>query len=145
MAGCLLGGWACDALTRRLGIRWGRNVLGIGSKLLAAGLMVVSVQTGDVYLATTALVVLAFVNDMGLAATWAYLQDAGGRYVGPLLAFANMFGNLGATISPLLLIWLKTEFNWDAALYVSAALFVVSGLGWIAMDGRVPIVPEPAE
>jgi sugar phosphate permease len=142
MFGCLLGGIAADRLTRRLGLRWSRNVLGISSKLLAAGFMVVSVQMHDVWLATAALVLASFTNDLGLSATWAYFQDAGGPYVGPLVGFANMFGNIGATASPVILQQVAFYFGWEAALYACAALFLVAGVCWFGMDGRVPIVPE---
>jgi len=142
MFGCLLGGIASDRLVRRLGIRWGRNLLGIGSKVLAGAFMLLSVFAGDAYLATAALVVASFVNDLGLAATWAYFQDAGGPYVGPLLGFANMFGNLGAAASPLIVAGISQAFGWHTALYMCSALFVFSGVCWIGMDGRLPIVPE---
>lgn len=144
MFGCLLGGVAADRLTRTLGLRWGRNLLGIGSKVLAAIFLLLSVFAGDAVLATAALALASFVNDMGLGVTWAYLQDAGGRYVAPLIGFSNMFGNFGAMASPLLLAWLSTSVGWSAALYFCSALFVVSGVCWFGMDGRVPIVPEPA-
>jgi ACS family glucarate transporter-like MFS transporter len=144
MVGCLLGGIASDRLTLRFGIRWGRGVLGIGSKFLAALLLVLSVQAGDPFLATAALVLAAFTNDLGLSATWAFFQDAGGPYVGPLLAFANMFGNIGATASPLLLAAVKQDYGWEAVLYLCSSFFVVAGVCWFFMDGRVPIVPESA-
>jgi ACS family glucarate transporter-like MFS transporter len=126
-------------------LRWSRNVLGISSKLLAAGFLVLCVQMDDPWLATGALVLASFTNDLGLSATWAYFQDAGGPYVGPLIGFANMFGNLGAMTSPVLLEQIKHAYSWDAALYTCAALFVVAGLSWFGVDGRVPIVPEVAK
>jgi sugar phosphate permease len=141
MFGCLLGGIASDRLVGRLGIRWGRNVLGIGSKILAGVFMLLGGFAADPYLATGALVVASFVNDLGLAATWAYFQDAGGPYVGPLLGFANMFGNLGAAASPLIVAGVREAFGWHMALAMCSALFIISGVCWIGMDGRVPIVP----
>jgi hypothetical protein len=104
--------------------------------------MVVSVQMHDPWLATGALVLASFSNDLGIAATWAYFQDAGGPYVGPLVGFANMFGNFGAAASPVILQQIKEKYDWNASLYVCAALFLAGGLCWFFMDGRVPIVPE---
>jgi nitrate/nitrite transporter NarK len=144
--GCLLGGLASDRLVGTLGIRWGRSALGMGSKLAAGLFMFLSVLTDNVYLATALLVVAAFVNDLGLGATWAYFQDAGGPYVGPLLGFANMFGNLGATASAPIVERVHHALGWHAAISVCAGLFVVSGLSWVGIDGRVPIVPsQPGE
>jgi MFS family permease len=56
-----------------------------------------------------------------------------------------MFGNLGAAASPLIVAGISQAFGWNTALYVCSALFVFSGVCWLGMDGRVPIVPESAE
>lgn len=141
--GCVVGGVASDRLVRRLGIRWGRSVLGIGSKLSAACFMLLSVLADDPYTATALFVVAAFVNDLGLGATWAYFQDAGGPYVGPLLGFANMFGNLGATSSATIMAGMQRSYGWDSAIALCAGMFAISGVLWIGIDGRKPIVPEP--
>jgi MFS family permease len=140
--GCLLGGMASDRLVHTLGIRWGRSALGMGSKLSAALFMLLSVLADDPYLATTMLVIAAFVNDLGLGATWAYFQDTGGPYVGPLLGFANMFGNLGATASAPIVARVQTLFGWHPAIAVCAGLFAVSGVTWFGIDSGKPIVPK---
>jgi sugar phosphate permease len=140
--GCLLGGIASDRLVRTLGIRWGRSALGIGSKLSAALFMLLSVLAADPYVATCLLVIAAFVNDLGLGATWAYFQDAGGPYVGPLLGFANMFGNLGATASAPLVERVQHAFGWHPAIAVCAGLFAVSGVSWFGIDSSRAVVPE---
>jgi len=94
--GCALGGVATDRLTRRLGIKWGRNLLGMITKFIAAAGLVAALAAPDPLLATIALAGVSFAVDMGLGATWAYFQDAGGPYVGTLLGWANMFGNFGS-------------------------------------------------
>jgi MFS family permease len=141
--GCALGGVATDRLTRRLGIKWGRNLLGMITKFIAAAGLMAALVAPDPLLATIALAGVSFAVDMGLGATWAYFQDAGGPYVGTLLGWANMFGNLGAAVSPPLLGWLAQQehIGWPGALAFSAVLSVVSGLCWFGIDGRVPIVP----
>jgi MFS family permease len=141
-AGCLLGGIASDRLVRTLGIRRGRSVLGMSSKLSAALFMLLSVLADDPYVVTALLVVAAFVNDLGLGATWAYFQDAGGPYVGPLLGFANMFGNLGAAASAPIVERIQNAFGWHMAIMVCAGLFAVAGICWFGIDSSKPMVPE---
>jgi ACS family glucarate transporter-like MFS transporter len=145
MCGCFLGGIVTDRLTRRLGLKWGRNGPGLGSKLAAAAGLMGAVAAQDPVLATAALAFAAFATDMGLGATWAYFQDTGGPYVGTMLGWANMFGNLGAFISPILLGGLRQAVSWQLALTVGAAMYLLAGLCWLGMDARVPIVPRAAE
>jgi nitrate/nitrite transporter NarK len=143
MVGCFLGGAATDWLTRRIGLKWGRNLMGMTTKFLAAGAVVVALQMNDPVLVVAAFALTSFAIDLGLGATWAYFQDAGGPYVGTLLGWANMFGNLGAFISPLLLGWQAEAFGWSVALMTCAILYVVSGLCWLGIDARKPIVRSP--
>jgi MFS family permease len=140
MLGCLLGGLATDWLTRRLGLKWGRNLLGLASKFTAAAAITVCFAGHDATHTTLALAAASFATDLGLGATWAYFQDTGGPYVGTLLGWANMFGNLGAFVSPLMLGYLARDFGWPVALATCSGLFVVSGLCWFGIDARVPIV-----
>ncbi len=143
VCGCLVGGIATDYLTRRLGLRWGRSLLGSASKFLAAAGMGMCMVANEPLLAALALTFMSFTMDTGLGATWAYFQDAGGSYVGTLLGWANMFGNLGAFLSPMLLGWLATAYGWNVALAVCAAFFVLSGVCWFWINPCVPIVPGP--
>jgi sugar phosphate permease len=145
MVGCLLGGLATDALTRRVGLRWGRSLLGIASKLLAAVGLLGSVAMNDPIGAILALAFAAFATDTGLGATWAYFQDTGGPYVGTLLGWANMFGNLGASLGPLFWAYLAEKLGWTMALGVSAGLYVVSAVCWLGIDARVSLVPQVVE
>jgi sugar phosphate permease len=140
MTGCLLGGIATDWLTRRLGLKWGRNLLGMTTKFLAAVGALVALTAHDPVSAVLALSLSWFAVDLGLGATWAYFQDAGGPYVGTFLGWANMFGNLGAAVSPVFLGWLAQAFGWTEALVACSALYVAAGLCWLGIDGRIPIV-----
>ncbi len=142
MLGCFLGGMATDALTRRVGLRWGRALLGILSKVLAATGLLVSLAMENPVWAVLAMAFASFATDTGLGATWAYFQDAGGPYVGTLLGWANMFGNFGAALSPLLLGYLVEQFGWTPALAAYASVYVVSGVCWLGIDARVPLVPQ---
>jgi sugar phosphate permease len=143
--GCLLGGLATDYLTRRIGLRWGRSALGMASKLLAGGSMLLAALAPNPVLATLAFALANFTTDLGLGATWAYFQDAGGAYVGTLLGWANMFGNLGAAVSPLLLAYLAHQFEWPTTLAICGGFFIFGGLCWLGVDARVPIVTRRDE
>jgi nitrate/nitrite transporter NarK len=86
---------------------------------------------------------VAFATDLGVAAVWAFCQDVGGRHVGSVLGWGNMWGNLGAAISPPLLNqMIGKDGSWDLAFAVCAFSFLVSGIAALGIDATQPIVPE---
>ena len=75
---------------------------------------------------------------------WAYNQDVGGKYVGSVLGWGNMWGNLGAAIAPPLLIFVCGEAprNWNYAFIACAASFFIAGLTGLGVNATVPIAPS---
>jgi hypothetical protein len=72
---------------------------------------------------------------------WALNQDVGGRNVGSVLGLGNMWGNLGAAVSPLLLNWVVGDGRWDLAFWTCAGAFLLSGVCSLGVNAAVPIVP----
>ena len=96
--GMVAGGWLTDFLTRRLGLRWGRALpMGL-TRFVAMAAFLACTGLSDVWAVTAAVACVAFATDLGTPALWAYVQDAGGRYVGSVLGWGNMWGNLGAAL-----------------------------------------------
>ena len=60
---------------------------------------------------------MSIVHDMGLPAIWGYNLDVGKRNVGVVLGWGNMWGNLGAFVSPLILLPLTGMFATKKAGY----------------------------
>jgi nitrate/nitrite transporter NarK len=152
--GMLLGGRLTDRMVHRFGLRWGRALpmgltrfLGMGAFLFC--LLPVAKWFGPdwaPWVLTAAFGMVAFATDLGVAAVWAFCQDVGGRHVGSVLGWGNMWGNLGAAVSPLLLNWMiGKDGSWDGAFIVCAVSFLISGLAALGVDATRPIVPEESE
>ncbi|HUG89952.1 MAG TPA: MFS transporter [Planctomycetaceae bacterium] len=154
IVGMLAGGPLTDALTARFGVRWGRRLPMMVTRFTAAfgyGLALwLSTFTGDSVLAspwafTLAFSIVAFSTDMGTASSWAYMQDVGGRYVGSILGWGNMWGNLGAAVSPLVYDYFLGEHpavgDWNNMFLVCLAAFVVAGLCGLGVDATRAIAP----
>lgn len=140
--GTLSGGWCTDYLVRRIGLRWGRALPMSVAKLLGAGAYFACLLHPSPELAVAAFSLVAFSTDFCNAPVWAYMQDVGGRYVGSIHGWGNMWGNLGATITPPLLIAIVGEQrNWDQAFIVLALAFIVSGVAALAINAEKPIAP----
>jgi ACS family glucarate transporter-like MFS transporter len=146
IVGMVCGGYVADFAVRVLSLRWARSVPMAASRFLAMIAYVAALQFDSVWAVTAAFAVVSFATDLGTAATWSYAQDVGGRHVGSVLGWANMWGNLGAAIIavlvPVLIAEGGQEPNWDAAFILCAVGFLVSGLASLGVDASRPIECE---
>lgn len=156
--GMLLGGKLTDLLVPIVGLRWGRRhpmmitrftaALGYALCIWFASLPADS-RWNSPWSFTLALSLVALSVDMGNPASWAFCQDVGGRYVGSILGWGNMWGNLGAAISPplynLVLGEAPAASDWSLMFTVCLAALVVSGLFTLGIDATIPIAPPDDE
>src|SRR5439155_23523453 len=81
---------------------------------------------------------------------WGYNLDVGKRNVGVVLGWGNMWGNLGAFVSPLILLPLTGMFaskkaGYDALFITCAAVFAAIGFVSLFIDATKTIgEPPPA-
>ena len=154
IAGVLFGGRLTDFLTTRAGVKWGRRwPLLLTRSTAALGYALVlwlstlptdsSLQNVWMYIAAFSLV--SFSTDSGTASVWAFNQDVGGRYVGSILGWSNMWGNLGAAVSPLIYNYYLGENpsgdDWNRMFLVCLGAFVVAGLCALGVDATRNIAP----
>ena len=143
--GMLLGGKLTDVLTRRIGLRWGRALPIVASRFLAAGAYAVCFFDPPLWLAVSCFSLVAFFTDLGVAPVWAFNQDVGGRHVGSVLGWGNMWGNLGAAVTPPILIWIIGDAQrWDLAFAACCVAFILSGLAALGVDATKVIVLKEA-
>lgn len=149
IVGMLTGGFLTDYLVGRIGLKWGRRIPWGTPRLLGCVAFVLCTQIDSPWAATAALSVVSFCTDIGAASTWAFTQDVGGRYAGSVLGWGNMWGNLGATISPVLLNKVIEHAGWNEMFLVCALGFLVAGIAGFGVDPNVsiplPEEDEPAE
>ena len=101
--GMLAGGWLTDFLTRRLGLRWGRAAPNSLSKFISAAAFLACLWLPSAWGVVAAMAVMAVTTDIAVPTVWAFSQDIGGRHAGAALGFSNMWGNMGAALSPVVL------------------------------------------
>jgi MFS family permease len=143
-AGMVVGGLTTDWFRLLLGPRWGRALpLGLTSTGCAVLCFLVSAVT-DPWVVTGLLAAMAFLVDLSVPCIWAFAQDVGGRKVGAALGWGNMWGNLAAWQSPILLTQVKLQAGWDVAFIVSGGFFVLAALCGLSLDARRPVDPADA-
>jgi MFS family permease len=149
----LVGGWWTDWLTKRYGPYWGRCFPIASTRILAAAAFAACIFLDGPWPVTLALCAFSLVNDTGLPAIWAYNLDVGGRNVGVVLGWGNMWGNLGAAFSPLALGYVLKSFvdvevshppaewrlGYNAVFLTCAGMYLFIGLVAFFIDASKPI------
>jgi sugar phosphate permease len=136
--GMLLGGWLTDRVVTRRGLRWRTAPIVFGRAVAGVAYLAVIVAP-SAWTATAAFAVIGFSNDLCNPASWAYKQDVGGRYVGAVLGWGNMWGSFGSAVSPVLLQYVIKHHGWDAAFVTAAAFFFLSAVAALGVDARIPV------
>lgn len=136
--GMLTGGWLTDLAVRQRGLRWRAAPIVLG-RLVAAGAYLFCLAAPNAWSATAAFALIAFASDMCNPASWSYKQDVGGRFVGAIHGWANMWGNFGAALSPVLLQVVIRSHGWNAAFITGATAFAIAGVAALGVDARIPI------
>ncbi len=155
MCGGFLGGRWVDWLLPRIGLKWSRSLPPIITRFIAAGgygmcLYFASQPVGSAlnspWAFTAAFCLIYFSVDLGQSAFWAYAQDAGGKYVGSVLGWGNMWGNLGAAFGPLLYNHLlgenPTAAEWNNLFWLGLIAFVFAGVATFGLDASKPVFVE---
>lgn len=155
LCGGFLGGRWVDWLLPRIGLKWSRSLPPIVTRFIAAGgygmcLYFASQPAGSAlnspWAFTAAFCLIYFSVDLGQSAFWAYAQDAGGKYVGSVLGWGNMWGNLGAAFGPLLYNSLlgenPTVAEWNNLFWLGLIAFVFAGVATFGLDASKPVFVE---
>lgn len=155
LCGGFLGGRWVDWLLPRIGLKWSRSMPPIITRFIAAGgygmcLYFASQPVGSAlnspWAFTAAFCLIYFSVDLGQSAFWAYAQDAGGKYVGSVLGWGNMWGNLGAAFGPLLYNHLLGENpgvdEWNNLFWLGLIAFVFAGVATFGLDASKPVFAE---
>lgn len=141
--GTLSGGKATDWLMRRISLR-GSRVLPIAiSRFTAMAAYLVCLLDLSPWIAVVMFSIVAFSTDFGSPAMWAFNQDIGGKHVGSVLGWGNMWGNLGAAVAPSLMIGVIGEaHHWNMAFITCAIAFLIAGVASLGVDPAQSLIVE---
>ncbi|MDR3403237.1 MAG: MFS transporter [Chthoniobacter sp.] len=147
MVGQVAGGWYCDWATRHLGLRWGRVLPMSSSMFLCAAAYILCPYVHSAWVLIFCCAAVSFGTDMANPATWAFIGDVGGRATAAAGGWGNMWGNLGASASAMLVPWLLKAGGGSGktlVFFTLAGAFVLAGLIVLGMDATKMLLPEDA-
>ena len=148
IVGLPLGGMLTDYWTKKYGPRLGRMLPLVLTRIVAVAAYFAVMAADTPLQMFAAFGSLALFVDMGMPAMWGLMQDISGRHQAQLFGWANMWGNFGAGLQPIVVGWLLTRFDHQhnyqpALLFCAGALIVSIGLAF-GINADKPVVPEEA-
>jgi ACS family glucarate transporter-like MFS transporter len=141
--GNLTGGSVSDILTRKLGLVWGRRLIGGGGLLAGGILLTLMAATSNPVLAAIFLALSYGCQDSMLPVSWAVCLDVGGKHAGGISAAMNMAGQVGSFTSSVLFGYAVNYFRnhqftveqqFNLPIYPLAAMLIVSGFLFFRID-----------
>jgi ACS family glucarate transporter-like MFS transporter len=137
------GGFASDALVRKLGLKWGRRTSGIIGAGFSALSMVVAILTANKFLA----LIFLTMSYMGVAfiqpTAFAVCLDIAPRYSGAVSGAMNTAAQIGAFLSSTIFGYLvKLTGNYDIPLVPMALMLALSAALWSRIDATEELIPE---
>jgi ACS family glucarate transporter-like MFS transporter len=77
--------------------------------------------------------------------SWAVANDLGKEFAGSVSGWMNMWGNIGAFLSPLVCGWLAQTIGWNAALLINIIPIIVTAVLWFAVLPDYPLFKKKDE
>jgi ACS family glucarate transporter-like MFS transporter len=126
--GAAAGGWYCDKLCRRLGLRWGCRL-----PLLIGGIVSALCLIGGIYLpgqslAMFLLIACLFFNQSVEAPYWTISMAVGGKHSGAVGGTMNTGGNTVGIFNAVLVPWTALTFGWSFAIASAAILSIIASV-----------------
>lgn len=137
-----LGGAISDALTKRLGSRFGRSSIAFVGFALAAVFLVFGSAAHDARIASLVLAGGAGSLYLSQSAFWAVSADLGGKSSGSLSGFMNMANQIGGMITASLTPFLGDRFGWQTGFYVASAVAGLGAISWLLVNPGLALIPS---
>jgi nitrate/nitrite transporter NarK len=140
IVGMLCGGQLTDHATRRLGRRWGRTLPMLICYILAIAAYISCMHLESAWAFIAAASLVAFATDVSVPAIWAYMQDVGGKNTAAVFGWGNMWGNLGAATLPILVPYVRSNWDtngdWHEVFWLLAAGYLVACLAALGINAN---------
>jgi ACS family glucarate transporter-like MFS transporter len=147
----LAGGYTSDLLVRKIGLRWGRRLLGVGGLGMATIFLVLAMLTEE---KVTTIIFLALAygcSDFALPVAWAVCLDVGNKNAGVVTGAMNMAAQVGSFLTTVSFGYIVVAFgSYNAPLVPIAFMSLVAALAWLKIDplkkltGDSPGIPAPS-
>ncbi len=137
--GATAGGFICDLLVRRLGIRLGPRYLTMTALILSAIFLYVGAVSDNIVVAVVALCICFACNQLTEAPFWVATMAVSGRHAQVATGVLNTGGNLTGIVGGMLVPVTANLLGWPAAIITGSLLAVIGALLWIFIRADEPM------
>lgn len=142
-AGNVAGGFLCDFLALRFGLKLGRRLVGTASLAISALLLVVMTMTRDHTIIVVSSSLGFGVADLMLPAAWAVCLDIGGARAGLVTGIMNTAGQLGGFVCSVLFGYIvKATGSYNAPVWGVAGMVMIAAILFTRIDPTRQLVEE---
>lgn len=136
----ITGGWLTDRLTSRYGVKVGRSIAVVALPLSAV-LIVSAMLSASPLLAAVLMAFAFFWAELCLSPSWAMCHDIGGEAAGTITGAMNTLGNIGGSISPLVVGYsVQLWGSWSIPLAMMACIYLAGAVLTLLVDPRRRLV-----
>jgi sugar phosphate permease len=141
--GGVIGGFLNDWLIQATGNRrWSRSGVAFVGKMMAALLVLVSMQFDDGRIVMLVLVAVRVFGDWSLPTQWAAVTDMGGRAAATVFGIVNTVGAVGGFAAGPIFGYLKQEYDWPGVFYGVAGMCILAAMTWLFIDCTKRVVSD---
>jgi ACS family glucarate transporter-like MFS transporter len=137
--GAAFGGWLCDRLCKKLGLRWGYRwpiIIGQGGCAL---LFCIGAYYANPLLAVAILSFAFTFQQMTEGAYWAASISIGRQFAGAAGGILNTGANVMGAINAVVLVWLAESHGWAFAMASNAVVTLLALLLMLPVRGDEPV------
>lgn len=139
----MAGGTISDAIISRGYSRFrARALIAIFGFIVFAVSLFLSVQTNDMMMNLIYLSLCLGGVGLSMGMSWASATDLGRNFSGTVSGWMNLWGNVGAFLSPMLGGYLVQHYGWDTTFYLMIIPAVLAIVLWFFVKPDQPLIAE---
>jgi len=137
--GATAGGFICDFLVRRLGMRLGPRYLTMTALILSAVFLYVGAVSDNVVITVVLLCICFACNQLSEAPFWVATMAVSGRHAPVATGILNTGGNLPGIVGGMLVPVIANLLGWEAAIMTGSVFAIIGAVLWIFVRADKPM------
>jgi ACS family glucarate transporter-like MFS transporter len=137
--GATVGGFVCDMLVRRSGIRFGPRYLAMTALVLSAIFLYIGAMSGNVVITVIMLCMSFACNQLTEAPFWVATMAVAGRHAQVATGVLNTGGNLTGMVGGLMVPVTANLLGWPAAIATGSVFAIIGALLWLLVRADEPM------